>query len=362
MVHIRRVELRGFKAFPNRKIIEFEKNGIQVFTGNDSLDLFKALRFAFMETRVLNLGCKRLSDLIFDTDTNNEINILLEDVGEVFDGSKSAHIRRKYFRSGTSEYLLNWLPCKLNEIKDKFAEQICVESITVWGNYDRKRFVELSPETRQRLWDIPLGIRKKMHQRSNIRNSVFDRKFQVEQLEEAAKELSKQLYTAKKNSFSTDWDSLEEESIDSIESRRKFAIEKHAELSESLETRKMEYANLNDEIISITGSEFIKLNQVFAREMKRWTGISAKLAMDTNNPFFSGMHIEGLPDSMSLQEHNAIGWAFWSACMMLLMPPVALLELDSEFDAPNGEQISSVFKELSPHIQILVFVKGNWAF
>ncbi|MCD1257661.1 hypothetical protein B5M42_002255 [Paenibacillus athensensis] len=358
-MHLKHLELHGFKSFPDRTVIECANIGLQVFTGNDSSDLFNIFRFALMETRVRNLDCNKLVEMICDEHAYNEANIKIEHAETIYDGSTSIHIRRRYFRSGESEYLINWLPCRLTDIKNLLDKQISVESISVWGSYDRKRFVDLAPEIRRRLWDIPLGVKKKMKKLSLQSKSIWDKKFEMEWMEKQLKDLSKQLYTSN-NKASIDWPENQVEYIKKIQHRRDSIIEEYNTFRESLERMEKEHAELQGEVVLLIETEFQRLNQVFIQQMRHWTGKSAKLVLDLNIPLISGISIDGLPDSMSLEERNAVGWAFWTACMTVAKPPISLVQIDSKLDEPHKEQILTILNELSPNTQILVFNNGSW--
>jgi chromosome segregation protein len=162
-VHIKRIELLGFRSYPDRTEISCER-GVQVLHDNETFDLFTAIRYALMESRLRVLNCRRLEDLIFAGDGKrramniSEVSLEFDNADRTFPLDwHSVEIQRRYFRIGESEFFLNRVPCRLKDISELLQDVLNVESAAVWGNYERLMFVDLSPESRRRLWDITAG-------------------------------------------------------------------------------------------------------------------------------------------------------------------------------------------------------------
>jgi chromosome segregation protein len=125
---IKEIRLYGFKSFPGETKIVLNA-GITAFVGpngSGKSNIFDALRWVFGEQSMKALRCERIEDLIYvSPDTKNdahftEVSITIdnEDYFPQFGGE--FEIKRRFYRSGESEFFLNRVKCRLQDIQALF--------------------------------------------------------------------------------------------------------------------------------------------------------------------------------------------------------------------------------------------------
>lgn len=124
---IKELELIGFKSFRGKATLRLSRgmNAIVGPNGCGKSNILDALRWVLGEQSFALLRCARNEDLIFSGSAQSpalnmaEVRLVLatEDVPEL---GAELEIKRRYFRSGESEYFLNRQQCRLRDITDLF--------------------------------------------------------------------------------------------------------------------------------------------------------------------------------------------------------------------------------------------------
>lgn len=126
-MHIRELTLVGFKSFADKATLRFSPgmNAVIGPNGCGKTNVLDALRWVLGEQSFTMLRCGKNEDLIFGgtaampaTNYSEVKLVLANDEGE--GAAAEIEIKRRYFRSGESEYYLNRQPCRLRDIQDVF--------------------------------------------------------------------------------------------------------------------------------------------------------------------------------------------------------------------------------------------------
>jgi chromosome segregation protein len=128
-VRIKELQLIGFKSFQDKATLRFSPglNAVIGPNGCGKTNVLDALRWVLGEQSFALLRCAKNEDLIFGGTATvapvnfAEVRLVLDDVGRA-EGQQTTEveIRRRYFRSGESEYYLNKQPCRLRDIQEVF--------------------------------------------------------------------------------------------------------------------------------------------------------------------------------------------------------------------------------------------------
>lgn len=131
---IRKLEISGFKSFPEKTSLEF-KSGITSIVGPNGCgksNIFEALRWVMGEQRVRSLRSKKMEDVIFNGSEVRkpvglaEVRLTLSNTDGLGPSSMSEYdeimISRRLFRDGESRYEINNIPCRLSDITDFFLD------------------------------------------------------------------------------------------------------------------------------------------------------------------------------------------------------------------------------------------------
>jgi chromosome segregation protein len=127
-MRIRELQLYGFKSFPHKTSIRFG-TGISAIIGPNGCgksNVLDALRWVLGEQSFSILRCTRNEDVVFGGTAKvpalgyAEVRLILENEQNLPGFGSEIEVRRRYFRSGESEYFLNRNLCRLKDIQDLF--------------------------------------------------------------------------------------------------------------------------------------------------------------------------------------------------------------------------------------------------
>ncbi|TET61800.1 MAG: chromosome segregation protein SMC [Candidatus Stahlbacteria bacterium] len=125
---IKEIKLYGFKSFPKDTKIPLNA-GITAFVGpngSGKSNIFDALRWVFGEQSMKALRCERIEDLIYvspDTkdDANfTEVSVTIDNADYFPQFGGEFEIKRRFYKSGESEFFLNRVKCRLQDIQALF--------------------------------------------------------------------------------------------------------------------------------------------------------------------------------------------------------------------------------------------------
>ena len=168
MALLKRVELLGFKSFHERTIVDFSA-GISAVVGPNGCgksNVVDAIRWALGEQNPRALRAERMEDVIFGGTEDRsrvgvaEVTLVLEnddqslpiDVTEV-------ELRRRLYRSGESEYLVNRQPVLLRDLRELFLDTGVGKnaySVMEQGRIDL--LLSAKPEERRPVFEEAAGI------------------------------------------------------------------------------------------------------------------------------------------------------------------------------------------------------------
>ncbi|MEN8245751.1 MAG: chromosome segregation protein SMC [Thermodesulfobacteriota bacterium] len=163
---LKKLEISGFKSFPEKAAIDFP-TGISAVVGPNGCgksNIVDALRWVMGEQSVKQLRGKSMEDVIFSGTRGKaplnmaEVSLtLLNDNGSAPEELKDfteINVTRRLYRSGESAYLINRQPCRLKDIHNVFMgsgmgaktyaviQQGNIGAITDAGPEERRLFIE----------------------------------------------------------------------------------------------------------------------------------------------------------------------------------------------------------------------------
>jgi len=170
-MHIRKLELQGFKSFPNRTSFHFGPgvSGVVGPNGCGKSNVVDAVKWCLGEQSAKSLRGRSMDDIIFaGSESRNamgvaEVSLTFEAGDEPFAGEfarcEEIQITRRLFRDGNSEYLINQSRCRLRDIQDIFRDTGASNRLYSFIEQGRiGEIVKAKPEQRRSLIEEAAGI------------------------------------------------------------------------------------------------------------------------------------------------------------------------------------------------------------
>jgi chromosome segregation protein len=171
-MRIKRIDLSGFKSFCDRTTLDFPNpiTGIVGPNGCGKSNVVDALRWAMGEQSARHLRGKTMEDVIFNgSDTRGpsgmaEVSITFENDGLVpvdYLNYSEITVTRRLHRDGTSEYLMNKVPCRLRDITNLFlGTGVGTKAYSIIEQGRIGVIVSARPEDRRHFIEEAAGITK----------------------------------------------------------------------------------------------------------------------------------------------------------------------------------------------------------
>jgi chromosome segregation protein len=169
-MYLTKVELAGFKSFPNRTSFEFDK-GITAVLGPNGCgksNVVDAVKWVLGESSPKKLRGSQMLDVIFNGSErrkplgcaevslffNNEDGSLPVEYNEV-------SVTRRLYRSGESEYLINNNPCRRRDIRELFMDTgIGTSAYSFIEQGKVEALLDAKPAERRMVFEEAAGISK----------------------------------------------------------------------------------------------------------------------------------------------------------------------------------------------------------
>lgn len=126
-LYLRALEIQGFKSFPEKTRLTFEKavTGIVGPNGSGKSNISDAILWVMGEQSTRALRGGKMEDVIFGGTVKRsqvgfaEVSLILDNSGGIFKiENTEVMITRRYYRSGESEYYLNRQPVRLRDVNE----------------------------------------------------------------------------------------------------------------------------------------------------------------------------------------------------------------------------------------------------
>ncbi len=171
-MYLKSLELHGFKSFPNRTTLTFERGATVIVgpNGSGKSNISDAMRWVLGEINSRNIRGTTKEDVIFGG-TDDRRPMGFAEVSVTFDNSDPEHrldnaadevvVTRRIYRGGESEYLINREKKRLKDIVDLFLNTgVGREGYSIIGQGKVAEIVSKKSEERRNIFEEAAGIAK----------------------------------------------------------------------------------------------------------------------------------------------------------------------------------------------------------
>ena len=199
-MRIKSLELIGFKSFYNKTKLELS-NGINAVVGPNGCgksNIIDAMRWVLGEQNPRMLRAESMEELIANgTDVLKplgmaEVTLVVENLPGL--GFEEANIRRRYYRSGESEYSINGVKCRLKDITELFLDTGAgARGYSIIGQGKVEEFITAKPEEKRRLIEEVAGVVKYKTRRKETQSRIESTRENLSRVSDMTSEVSRQM-------------------------------------------------------------------------------------------------------------------------------------------------------------------------
>ncbi len=169
-MRLKSLEIKGFKSFANETVLHFNADvtGVVGPNGSGKSNVVDAIRWVLGEQKSRELRLDKMSSIIFNG-TKKRKEGQMAQVTLTFDNTKnvlptdysSVSISRILYRSGESEYRLNGVSCRLNDITSLFLDTgIGADSYAIIALNMVEDLLSDREQARRRMFEQAAGVSK----------------------------------------------------------------------------------------------------------------------------------------------------------------------------------------------------------
>ncbi|HTA90348.1 MAG TPA: AAA family ATPase, partial [Polyangiaceae bacterium] len=188
-MHIKKLEITGFKSFVDRTVIHFDHDvvGIVGPNGCGKSNIVDAIRWVLGEQSAKHLRGRAMEDVIFNGSESRGPNGLAE-VTLTFDNTNPEYaqslpieyrdypeiaVTRRLYRDGTSEYLLNRTQVRLRDITELFlGTGVGTKAYSIVEQGRIGQIVSARPEDRRMFLEEAAGVTKYKQRRKQAERKM----------------------------------------------------------------------------------------------------------------------------------------------------------------------------------------------
>lgn len=202
-MHLKALEMRGFKSFPDKTRLDFEK-GITAIVGpngSGKSNISDAVRWVLGEMSPKSLRGQKMEDVIFSGTAKRqqtgfcEVSLILDNSdGALPDDHEEVKITRKYYRSGDSEYKINDKTSRLRDIYELFLNTgIGREGYSVIGQGKIGEVISQKSDERRHIFEEAAGISKFRYRKNDAEKKLAETENNLVRLRDIVSEIESRI-------------------------------------------------------------------------------------------------------------------------------------------------------------------------
>ena len=179
---LKSLELQGFKTFPDKTKLTFDRGITSVVgpNGSGKSNISDAIRWVLGEQSAKSLRCSRMEDVVFNgTDKRKrqgyaEVTLTIDNSDRSLPyGGDDVAVTRRYYRSGESEYLINKAAVRLKDIHELFMDTgLGRDGYSMIGQGKIDSIVASKSEDRREIFEEAAGISRYRYRKTEAERKL----------------------------------------------------------------------------------------------------------------------------------------------------------------------------------------------
>lgn len=213
-MRLKQLELQGFKSFPDKTVITFDR-GITVVVGpngSGKSNISDAMRWVLGENSSKSMRGEKMEDVVF-AGSQKRSPMGFAEVSVTFDNSVESGkvasfseydeitVTRRYYRVGDSEYLINGKAVRLRDIHELFLNTgIGRDGYSIIGQGKIAEIISQKNGERRAIFEEAAGIARYRYQKTEAAKKLEDTDANLVRLEDIASVLGERVEPLEKES------------------------------------------------------------------------------------------------------------------------------------------------------------------
>ena len=209
---LKRLEIQGFKSFPDHTVFDFSSGGLTVIVGPNGCgksNIVDAVRWALGEQSAKLIRGQLMEDVIFNGSDRRkpmglaEVTLLFDNNGSLegqWKDYSEISVSRRLYRTGESDYIINGVPCRLKDVRELLAD--AGGSSRGYSIVEQGRIsllVNSRPEEKRALIEEAAGVLKYRMRRLEAERKLERTKHNLLRVGDVIREVKRQLDSLKRS-------------------------------------------------------------------------------------------------------------------------------------------------------------------
>lgn len=202
-MYLKRLEMQGFKSFPDKITLDFTPGMTAVVgpNGSGKSNVSDAIRWVLGEQSVKYLRGSKMEDVIFAGTQHRkalgfaEVSLTIDNRDHALEVEFSeVTVTRRVFRSGESEYFINKAACRLKDIHELFMDTgLGRDGYSIVGQGKIDEILSNKSEDRRQVFEEAAGISKYKYRKQEAERKLFHTEENITRLADIIHELSERI-------------------------------------------------------------------------------------------------------------------------------------------------------------------------
>ena len=209
-MYLKALEIQGFKSFPDKTRLTFEKNITAIVgpNGSGKSNISDAILWVMGEQRSKALRGSKMEDVIFGgTQKRNalgyaQVSLVIDNYAHIFDSESSEiMLTRRYYRSGESEYYINRESVRLKDINSLLMDTgLGRDGYSIIGQGRISEIVSTKSTDRREVFEEAAGISRYRYRKEEAEHKLEKTEENLVRINDKIEELEMQVGPLKKQS------------------------------------------------------------------------------------------------------------------------------------------------------------------